>query len=352
MRNSQLMIVVQEKFRSLAVGVRKTLRQHAQFDHDARYWQRCRIILNLVRGRRPCDIQLHLGCSCSSISRVVRAFIGDGPDGLLDGRVANGLRKINEAEEEFLLDCAAKSPATFGYERPTWTLEVFALVLKKVKRVVVSISTLSRTLGNLRVRPKRPRPFVQCPWKRRRKTRRLNELQKLIDTSPEGEVTLYVDEVDIHLNPKIGYDWMPCGLQKSVLTPGKNKKHYLAGALDAHTGEVTFVESDYKDSQLFIDQLWTLVERDYPDAKHIHLILDNYCIHSSGVTQLAVNALADRMTLHFLPPYCPNHNRIERVWKDLHAEVTRNHTCSSMDELMANVRRYIANRNCRLELAS
>ena len=45
---------------------------------------------------------------------MVRAFIDDGPDGLLDGRITNEIRKITEAEEEFLLDCAAKSPAEFA----------------------------------------------------------------------------------------------------------------------------------------------------------------------------------------------------------------------------------------------
>jgi len=39
-----------------------------------------------------------------------------------------------------------------------------------------------------------------------------------------------------------------------------------------------------------------------------------------------------------LPPYCPNDNRIERLWQDLHANVTRNHTCVNMDELMTKVR--------------
>ena len=76
-----------------------------------------------------------------------------------------------------------------------------------------------------------------------------------------------------------------------VLTPGKNKKHYLAGALNARTDELSYVESDHKDSYLFIDQLWTLVERDYPDASRIHLILDNYSIHCSKLTQLARDAL-------------------------------------------------------------
>jgi len=157
-----------------------------------------------------------------------------------------------------------------------------------------------------------------------------------------------VDEVDLHLNPKIGREWMPSGIQKTVLTPGRNRKHYLAGALNARSGRLTFVESDRKDSHLFIDQLWTLVKHDDPAAAHIHLIPDNYSIHSSKRTQLAIDALADRITLHFLPPYCPQANRIERVWKDLHAQVTRNHTCRTIEQLMENVRAYIENRNHNL----
>jgi hypothetical protein len=58
MRHSQLMLDVQVRFRSLLSRAKTLLRQSAQFDHDALYWQRCRIILNLVRGHRPCDIHL------------------------------------------------------------------------------------------------------------------------------------------------------------------------------------------------------------------------------------------------------------------------------------------------------
>nr|WP_253816460.1 transposase [Myxococcus xanthus] len=32
-----------------------------------------------------------------------------------------------------------------------------------------------------------------------------------------------------------------------------------------------------------------------------------------------------RIVLHFLPPDCPEANRIERVWLDLHANAARNH---------------------------
>ena len=53
----------------------------------------------------------------------------------------------------------------------------------------------------------------------------------------------------------------------------------------------------------------------------------------------------ERVRLHFLPPYCPNENRIERVWLDLHANVTRNHTRRSLRWLMDDVRKWIRRRN-------
>ena len=345
MRRSQLMVAVQKKFRSLGRSVQRCIRTYAQFDHDSRFWQRCRIVLNLVRGSRPCDICRHLLCSSSTVTRVAHAFAAGGLSGLEDGRIHNGTRKIHGSEEEFLTQCASGSPRDYSWDRPTWTLELFALTLKNAKGVVVSISTISRTLAKLSIRSKVPRPFLLCPWSKRRKNKRLREIRQLLTNTPDDEVVLYVDEVDIHLNPKVGRDWMPSGVQKMVLTPGKNKKHYLAGALNARTAALTCVDSDHKDSHLFIDQLWTLVERDYPDVTHMHLILDNYSIHSSKLTLLAREALSDRITLHFLPPYCPQHNRIERIWKDLHANVTRNHTCSSIEELMDNVYAYINSRN-------
>jgi transposase len=54
--------------------------------------------------------------------------------------------------------------------------------------------------------------------------------------------------------------------------------------------------------------------------------------------------------LHFLPPYCPDDNKIERVWLDLHANVTRNHRCRSMEELMAQVASFLRAYNRRAKL--
>ena len=103
---------------------------------------------------------------------------------------------------------------------------------------------MCRLLRQLGVRLNRPKPTVNCPWPSARRTRRLRAIQRLIDNLPAGEVVLYLDEVDIHLNPKIGPEWTPAGKRKYVRTPGCNEKRYLAGALNPKTGKLTWVEGE------------------------------------------------------------------------------------------------------------
>ena len=52
-----------------------------------------------------------------------------------------------------------------------------------------------------------------------------------------------------------------------------------------------------------------------------------------------------RVALHFLPPYCPTVNRIERLWLDLHAVVTRNHRCATIEALLAAVADWLTAHN-------
>jgi len=101
---------------------------------------------------------------------------------------------------------------------------------------------------------------------------------------------------------------------------------------------------NHKNSLLVIALLEELVRR-YPQARKIHVILDNFKIHDSQATRAAVADLDGKVVFHPLPPYCPDHNKIERTWKDLHDNVTRNHKCRTIEELMQEVIDYIRRRN-------
>jgi transposase len=321
------------------------VRAAAMTASNADFRIRAKIVLNLVRGNAPVAIEAVLGCSLSQVYRIARRFVEQGGVGLADRREDNGELKISESYEwSLVIMIACDSPQDHGYRRPTWTQELLCLVMKQNTDIGISPSRMCRLLKRLQIRLGRPKPIVGCPWKKPRKTRRLRQLERLIEELPNDEVVVYLDEVDIHLNPKIGPDYMLRGIQKTVLTPGKNEKRYLAGALNAKTGKLTWVESDRKTSDLFILHLWEMALRDYPQAKCIHVILDNFRIHDSQKARLAVAALDGKVKLHFLPPYCPDYNAIERVWKDLHDNVTRNHRCKTMQELMTEVYAYLERR--------
>jgi transposase len=188
---------------------------------------------------------------------------------------------------------------------------------------------------------------VRCPWPAAKREARLAELGRLTQKAGPDEAVFYADEMDVHLNPKVGPDWTLKGQRRLLVTPGNNKKRYVAGALNAKSDDLIWVKGISKASCLFISLAQQLAS-EFPQARRIHIILDNASIHSSKKTRAALADLADRVRLHFLPPYCPQGNRIERTWLDVHANVTRNHRCRNIERLMAEVDAYIQGRNEQL----
>ena len=324
--------------------VKRQVRAIQRKTRDKALAMRCQVVLLSNWGQRPSAIARHVGLSISWVRRILQKFALAGAAGLYDGREDNGRVKLDEHYLRRLYDVVDQTPQDYGYPRPTWTQELLAKVMQEGMRVKVHRATMSRALALIGARHGRPKPTVGCPWKKLARQRRQRQLQQLVSSLPADEALFYEDEVDIHLNPKIGPDWMNRGKQKLVITPGQNSKRYLAGAMDARTGLLSWVAGERKNSLLFIDLLYRLVQAN-PQARAIHLILDNFKIHDSKAVQAAVAALEGRVKLHFLPPYCPDDNRIERVWLDLHANVTRNHRCTDMDELMSAVRHYLCRRN-------
>lgn len=302
------------------------------------------IVINLLNGRSARQTAEVLGVHNSTVYRVARRFREYGEWGLWDAREDNGQPKLDDDYLSALYRVVRGTPQQYGWRRPTWTRELLIETLVRQTGVRIHVTTMSRALALVQARRGRPRPTVGCPWAKAAKTRRLNAIQALLAGLPRREVAVYEDEVDIHLNPKIGLDWMGRGQQKEVRTPGQNVKRYLAGALDARTGQVHWVEGTRKTSALFLALLGQLLQT-YAEAPVIHVILDNYRIHDSKIVQAALRGWGGRIRLHFLPPYCPNDNKIERVWQDLHANVTRNHTCPDMTVLMREVRYYLRKRN-------
>ncbi len=199
-----------------------------------------------------------------------------------------------------------QTPRTLGYQRSRWSTELFALLLRKLCSIKVHSSTIRRWLPKLGIVWRRAAPtlYIKDPDK----DAKLAAMREALDNSSTDHPVFYEDEVDIHLNPKIGAEWGLKGQQRKVATPGQNKKHYLAGALHSQTGQISYVGGQRKTSDLFIELL-EKVKGQYRRAKSVTFIVDNYIIHKSKKTQkwLTENP---KFKLLFLPVYSPWHNKI------------------------------------------
>jgi transposase len=321
-------------------AARRRLIARGRVGRDPATLVRFQVVAGLAAGRSHREVADQLAVATGLVGRVKKRYLDGGIAALADGRRMNGVRKLTPAYLTRLREVLARTPEDFGWQRPTWTRELLAIEMGRQGCVMVSVCVLGRALRRIGARLGRPKPIVRCPWPAARRKRRIRWLKRLAANATDAEPVLYVDEIDIHLNPKIGRDWMLRGTQRRIMTPGKNEKFYLAGALDVRRRRIVYTGEERKNSALFIGLLDRIVAA-YPRARTIHLILDNYIIHKSNVAAHALDALAGRVRLHFLPPYCPDANRIERLWQDLHANVTRNHRCTSLDELLARVRDFL-----------
>ena len=325
---------------------RRRLLRAARKTRDANLRTRHMIVIHSAAGKSQRAIAAMLGCSVSSVKRTRRRWRELGEAGLIDRREDNGPpRKADEAYAADLLDVLRHTPRWHGQRRPTWTQELMIKVMCRRGHARVSRTTVGRLLRRMRVRRGTPKPTVRCPWSRRAKAARIRLIRKLIESLPPGEAAAWQDELDVDLNPRIGPDWMLPGTQRTVPTPGKNVKRYLAGALDATSDRLVWVSGTRKNSLLFIELLKKLLKV-YADKRLIHVIVDNYAIHASRQTRAWLGEHGRRLRLHFLPPYCPDDNRIERrVWREVHANVTRNHDCDSIEQLMGEVVYHLMSRN-------
>lgn len=306
--------------------------------------RRSRAVVLRARGWAYGAIAEALGMGKGTAWVAVQRYRAEGEAGLVDRREDNGPTKVDDRYLDLLRTTLDSKACELGWPRPTWTRELLAHTLARRTGTLVAPCTMSRALRRIGARRGRPRPVVLCPLSASTRRRRLRAIEQLREHLDPHEVMVYEDEVDIHLNPKIGSDWMPQGLTREVVTPGKNRKAYLAGALDVRSGLVHVVEGDRKHSGLFLELLERLLDL-YPNARLLHVVLDNYGIHSSKRVQAWLADRGHRLRLHFLPPYSPNENPIERVWLDLHANVTRNHCRKLLGVLLRDVHAYLHRRN-------
>jgi putative transposase len=310
---------------------RKTLLKIVRRGSNPEQRLRAHILLLLDDGHSWSVIETVLFTSSSTINRWRRRCEQDGIEAVR-----------TPARPTFLVWWVAlvvqwvtsKTPRDFGFFRSRWSCAVIVLLLREDYQVSTSVETIRRWLHRQQLVWRRPRPVLGPVDPQRAK--KLREIRELLAGLPADEVAVFEDEVDINTNPKIGSMWMRCGQQAQVVTPGNNTKRYLAGSLNWRTGELIANEGTKRNAQLFLAHLDELRRR-LRCYRRIHVVCDNARFHNCQAVWEYLHGWGHRIVLHFLPTYAPETNPIERVWWHLHEDITRNHRCQDIEELLDQV---------------
>ena len=149
----------------------------------------------------------------------------------------------------------------------------------------------------------------------------IREYQQLKANLPSDETICFIDGVHPTHNVQLAYGWIKKGTTKEIPSNSGRSRINLSGSVDILSHNVVVQEDKTLNADATI-QFFKKLEQAYPDKKQLHVFCDNARYYrNKAVTEYLKES---KITLHFLPPYSPNLNPIERLWKWMKEKVVYN----------------------------
>jgi len=313
-----------------------------------------RLVVHAVEdGMHPDDAAVIFDCGRSTVYGWVKAHREQGPAAFVVTRPPGPEPKLTERQMARLRGLIiGRDPRQFQLNYALWTRDLVRQVIKRKFGVEYTVQGVGKILQRLGLSPQRPlvRAYEQDPERVRRWT---EEEYPAIHTAAAaaGASIYFSDEAGVRTDYHAGTTWAPVGRTPVVQGTGARLAVNMVSAISAQgTMHFSFIEGN-TNSVTFIEYLTKLLH-DIPGK--IFLIVDCHSAHTSGETRRYVASTAGRLTLFYLPPYSPELNPDEWVWKnvkhDRSAELPRAPWTSS--RTVSRMRSPVSNGSRRLSVDS
>jgi transposase len=149
----------------------------------------------------------------------------------------------------------------------------------------------------------------------------LAEYEKFRSELSEDETICFIDGVHPTHNVQPAYGWIKRGMRKEIPGNTGRSRLNLSGIIDVITHNVLVQEDPVLNAESTI-RFFQKIEEAYPEKRKIHVFCDNAPYYRNKEVKLYLET--SKISLHFLPPYSPNLNPIERLWKWMKERVIYN----------------------------
>lgn len=169
-----------------------------------------------------------------------------------------------------------------------------------------------------------------------KQTEFIQEYAALKANLKSDEEIYFVDAVHPEHQSQAVCGWIKKGVQKTLQSTGKQLRLHLTGALRLTGMKIFTREYETVDADAMLDFFKTLEQES--DASTIYVILDN--ARSNKNKKLEEFLQTSRIKTRYLPPYSPNLNPIERLWKIMRETKLYNRYFESSIDFFREVRSF------------
>jgi transposase len=310
--------------------------QQAYAASATRLVRRIHALLWLFDGKSVGEVARTLDLGEQTVRDWLHAFLFQGLESLYYRASTGRPTKLTPSQRRELKALVLEGPEAAGYTSACWTSAMITDLIRlrfKVsyhpRYVCQLLSTLDLSYQKAKFTADHLNEHEAILW--------LEETWPLIlkQAQEKQAIILFGDEASFAQWGSLSYTWSLKGVQPTVKTSGIRRAYRVFGLLDCLRGrlyqrglEGKFNSETYSD---FLCWLLSQVEG------QIILIQDNAPYHTSGKLQEFFAEHADRLTVYQLPPYSPDLNPIEYLWKKVKKDATHLRYFPLFADLIAKV---------------
>jgi transposase len=309
-----------------------------KLDHKTLEEMRARAVGSVQNGQSPEIVAAALGINRTTIYDWLAKYRRGGWGALKAKPVPGRPPKLSGRAIKWIYDTVTqKSPLQLRFEFALWTREMIAKLIMDKFGVKLSASSVGRLLAQIGLTCQKPLhralerddALVQ-QWLNK-------EYPKIKALALREKADIYFgDAAHIRSDHHAGRTWGKKGETPIVLSTGRRHGMSMISAITSR-GHLRFmiIEEGSVNADAFIEFIKRLL---VGSKRKIFLIVDGGSAHRAKKTKAFVESLNGKLRLFFLPPYSPDRNPDELVWKHVKADTVGRMVITSKDDFINKVR--------------
>jgi transposase len=297
-----------------------------------------RAVRSVQDGENPEVVARVMGINRSTIYGWLAQYRRGGWGALKAKPLFGRPRKLDGKKLKWIYDTVTqKNPLQLKFAFALWTREMVTKLIKDRFSISLSLVSVGRLLAQLGITCQRPlhralehdEALVQ-QWLKQ-------EYPKIKALAQREKADIFFgDAAHMRSDRHAGRTWGKKGETPVVLSTGARYSMSLISAITSR-GHMRFMikEKGGVNSDVFIEFLKRLM---VGSKNKIFLIVDNGPAHVSKKTKAFVVGLGGRLRLFYLPPYSPERNPDELVWKHLKADTVGRSMITSFNDFRNKVK--------------